>query len=344
MVFCLAALGLAWGGVSAGQEKTTLEDVFTAAHADKKVNLCGYYREGDNILHIKQKGDEVKGYFSQGKNECVANGGLYFWGTLSGLKFAGTVNACNPQECVRAGFLTEPIAETDFSFLVSSEEGHKQLVGSWEQNEYDYEEYDGRPHDCPPTGNKLLQDFIAQKEENDCASLQQELSNLKKEQAYYGGSGYQGLSSGPVVYDGREIFRDFNSFQDWMAQKHSQETHAGTTMYEGEIKYWDINDVIAGNARGHDGVCWCETQCTDSEATDCTEAWAEEGCEIHESSHCKHVVDFCNEQLAGKSATEAMAAYESFFSNTKLQMQDEYRAYQAQIDFMEQQLKDQGCI
>ncbi|MCF8031937.1 MAG: hypothetical protein K9K66_11115 [Desulfarculaceae bacterium] len=334
----LAALVLAAGAAWGGQAVTTLEEVYLAINQDKEINLCGYYNEGGKVLQIKQSGSSIKGYISQGGTGCISAPELYFHGTLSGLKFTGKMIVCNPDICVEAGKMP-PTRETDFNF-VAFEDG-KRLVGTWIYDSIEYKEEGGQVVSCWDAGQEERPDFLATRTGDDCASLQRALENQKKMLSYY--TGYLVTRTGAVVGpDGREVAGDFNHFQSWLENQASQ-PQAGNSGVDGSISFWEFNDVMSGNTRGHASLCWCDSSCTKNTAVDCQETWAEDECRTHEAAHCQTIMDFCEQNLVGKSYDQAWAAWQAYLGDTAAHMADEINAYQTSIAYLEEQLKQGGC-
>lgn len=330
----LLIAGSAWGG----QAVTTLEEVVQAANPNPQYNLCGYYQEGGKVLQIKQSGNQIKGYISQGSTRCLSEPQLYFQGTLTGYKFSGKMTVCNPQVCVDAGKMA-PTRETEFRFVVY--EKGKRLLGTWVYDRIEYDEKDGQIVSCRDVAQEERSDFMATRGEGDCDSLRRALINRRKMQAMY--ADYQVTGTGAVVRpDGREVARDFNSFQS-LLEDMAKRPQAGNSGVDGGVNPWDFADVMAGRSKGHASPCWCETRCSKNQAVDCQESWAEDECRAHESSHCQTLVDFCEQYLLGKPRAQAWAAWQSFLGDTSLHMADEQRAYQASIDFLEQKLEEGGC-
>ncbi|MBI5524449.1 MAG: hypothetical protein HY910_17630 [Desulfarculus sp.] len=338
IVYLVLALAWSMSGWAGAGQAASLEDVYLAAHANDKINLCGYYRESGRILQIKQSGNQVKGYFSQGQSRCVSAPNLYFQGTLSGPKFTGTMTACNPAICVDAGQM-EPTRQTEFSFVVHDQ--GRRLVGTWLYHSIEYKEQDGRVVSCSVTGSEQRGDFIAEKVVDDCASLKQALLDRKNMLSYY--TRYHATSTGAVVNpDGREVAGDFNSYQAWV-EKQVNRPSAAAAGANGAIEHWEFDEVMAGRGQGNAGPCWCKARCTKNNQTDCQEPWAEEECQAHEASHCQTMVSFCKQYILGKSRQGAWQAWQAYSGDTAAHMADEVKAYQASINYLEQKLKAAGC-
>ncbi len=336
----MAALALlawvpAWAGDAA---TTTYTEIFLAQHADDKVNLCGFYDEGGRVLQIKQSGTQVRGYIAQGSTRCLQAPQMYFQGELNGIKLTGKMTVCNPEICVDAG-LMPPTRETEFQFFVF--DGGKRLYGYWVHDRITYREEHGRVVSCTDTKKIKKYDFNATKQEDDCASLKLALAQRKQMLAWY--QQYSVTSTGAVVGpDGREVTGGFNGVQEELAQRVAT-PRAGSSGVHGSIKFWEFEDVVAGNTRGHSSVCWCETVCADDPDLDCVESWAQDECQAHEGSHCQNIIQFCQENIAGQPYSTALANWQAYTADPSIQLADEIAAYQVSIATLEQKLKEAGC-
>lgn len=334
----LAALLLLLPTVAAGGSATTFTEIYVAQQAGQKVDLCGYYDEGGRVLNLKQAGNKVKGYLAQGSTRCLEAPQMYFEGTLSGIKFTGKMTVCNPEICVQAR-LMNPTRETDFEFLAF--DGGRRLVGSWIYDRIDYREENGRVVSCRDAEKIKRSDFNATRQDSDCASLQLALAERRQMLAWY--RQYHVNSTGTVVGpDGREVSGGFNGVQDQLAQKMAG-SRAGGSGVRGSIDFWNLEEVISGNRRGHADLCWCKTSCADDPEVDCTASWAQEECQAHESSHCRTMKELCQSRIAGRSSAQARAAWQAYSGDFQAHIADEIAAYEVSISVLEQRLREAGC-
>lgn len=322
----------------AGQAATTFTEIYTAQQAGQKVELCGFYDEGGRVLHIKQSGGKVRGYIAQGSTPCLQAPQMYFDGTISGIKFVGKMTVCNPDICVQAG-LMKPTRETDFEFMAF--DGGKRLFGNWVYDRIEYREEDGRVVNCRDVEKIKKYDFNATRRSDDCASLELALAERKQMLAWY--KQYSVTSTGAVVgSDGREVTGGFNGIQDQLAQRLAG-PRAGGSGVRGSVEFWKWEDVAAGNRRGHASLCWCETRCADDPDVDCVESWAQEECQAHEAAHCKSMIELCQSRIAGRSYSQAQAAWQAHSGDARAQIAEEIAAYEVSIATLEQKLKEAGC-
>lgn len=334
----LAALLLLLPAVAAGDPATTFTEIYTAQQAGQKVVLCGYYDEGGRVLNLKQAGNQVRGYLAQGSTRCLQAPQMYFQGSLRGIKFTGKMTVCNPEVCVQAR-LMNPTRETDFEFLAF--DGGQRLVGSWIYDRIEYREENGRVVSCRDVEKIKTPDFNATRQTNDCASLRLALAERRQLLAWY--RQYTVTSTGTVVGpDGREVAGGFNGIQDQLAQKMAG-PRAGGAGVHGSIEFWNLEDVMAGNRRGHADLCWCENHCADDPAVDCTESWAQEECQAHESSHCRTMNELCQSRIAGRSLAKARAAWQAYSGDFRAHIADEIAAYEVSIAVLERKLSEAGC-
>ncbi|KMY68746.1 hypothetical protein AAU61_03800 [Desulfocarbo indianensis] len=340
LVLLLGALlaALAAGPAAASEGATTYTEIYIAQHASDKVDLCGFYDEGGRVLHIKQFGDKVRGYLAQGSTPCLKSPQMYFYGTLSGVKFTGKMTVCNPEICVEAGQMN-PTRETHFEFMAF--DGGKRLYGHWVHDRIEYREEGGRVVSCWDSKKVNKLDFNATRREDDCASLQLALEQRKQMLAWY--REYKVTSRGALVGpDGREVAGGFNGVQDELAQRVAG-PRAGGSGVHGSIDFWRFEDVVAGNKRGHAELCWCETHCADDPNLDCVEAWAQDECQAHEAAHCRSMKELCQNQIAGRPYAEALANWQAYTGNAGAQLAEEIAAYQVSIATLEKKLKEAGC-
>jgi hypothetical protein len=327
------ALALAGPAGAAGEAATTLEDV-VSSRLDKPVILCGFYEEGGKILKITQSGDQVTAQIAQGETGCLTTGDTYFTGTLSGNRFSGKMQVCNPDICVEAGIGWPETRETKFRFTVF-QDGNR-LIGSWVHHRIQYSEQDGKVVSCEDIKEEAWADFGATK--NSCWALQKSLAARKEALSHYETSVV--TSTGAVRDEtGRELASNFNQYQSWLAQELNK---PGGGAGGGETEYWEFEDVMAGNNQGRDSACWCESRC-DQAQTDCAKSYATDECLVHEAVHCANVVGFCEKYIQGKPYAQARRNWEDYKADTAAQMADEIMAYEASIAYLEGMLEEAGC-
>ncbi len=340
----IAVLALAAPPTAAAEQATTTLEEVVAAGQQEPLTLCGFYQEGGKVLEITQSGDQVTAKIVQGQTGCLKEGDVYFTGTLTGIKFSGKMQVCNPDICVEAGIGWEPVRETDFKFT-AFEKG-RRLIGSWVHHEIQYREEDGKVVSCRDVKAEDWSDFRAT--QTPCYALQKALEGRKKALALYQEAKVN-ANGGVLNSQGREVAADFDDFQAYVDRTLNPEGASGRYGQSGQepgggaTKYWELEDVVAGNSRGRDSLCWCEPACDQNSDRACLTPYFQEECLAHETVHCDTAIAFCENSIKGKSFAEALNNWNRFQADTAVHLADEIVAYEESIRVLEEMLAAAGC-